>query len=104
MYTLHIAHPITDFDTWNTAFAGFASMRRQAGVRAHTVRRPVDDARYVSIDLDFDTLAGAEQFLRLLRTRVWASTDASPALAGEPITRILVTESTAQSEASEPAG
>jgi hypothetical protein len=92
MYTLHIEHPITDFEVWSAAFARFAPLRREAGVRAHTLRRPVDDPRYISIDLDFDTTAAAETFLQTLRTRVWASSSDSPALAGDPITRILVTE------------
>jgi len=95
MYTLHIEHPITDFDTWKEAFAGFAPMRLSAGVRSHKVLRPIDDPRYVSIDLDFDTAAGAEAFLQILRARVWSSPAASPALAGDPITRILVTEEAA---------
>ena len=92
MYTLHIEHPITDFDVWRAAFARFAPLRLAAGVRAHAVRRPVDDPRYVSVDLEFDTAAGAEAFLQTLRSRVWASPADSPALAGDPITRILVTE------------
>lgn len=89
MFTLHIEHPISDFDTWRHAFDGFADMRGRSGVRSHAVRQPVDDPRYVLIDLDFDTTAQAESFLGLLRTRVWANRDNSPALAGEPITRIL---------------
>jgi hypothetical protein len=92
MYTLHIEHPITDFDAWQAAFARFAPLRLAAGVRAHTVRRPVDDPRYVSVDLEFDTAARAEAFLQTLRSRVWANPADSPALAGDPITRILVTE------------
>jgi hypothetical protein len=89
MFTLHIEHAISDFDTWHNAFDGFADMRRQSGVRSHTIRQPVEDPRYVLIDLDFDTTARAEHFLDLLRTRVWANRDNSPALAGAPITRIL---------------
>jgi hypothetical protein len=97
MYTLHIEHPITDFDTWKAAFASFAAMRLSAGVRSHTIRRPLDDPRYVSIDLEFDTVAGAEEFLHTLRSRVWANPVASPALVGDPTTRILETEESAQS-------
>ncbi len=95
MYTLHIEHPITDFDTWQAAFARFGPMRISAGVRSATVRRPVDDPHYVSIDLDFDNAAGAQAFLHVLRSRVWSSPAASPALAGDPVTRILVTEEAA---------
>ena len=97
MFTLHIEHPISDFDTWQSAFNGFADMRRQSGVRAHTIRQPVEDPRYVLIDLDFDTTAQAEHFLDLLRTRVWATRENSPALAGAPITRILEVRDTSHS-------
>ena len=92
MYTLHIEHPITDFGVWSAAFTGFAPMRAAAGVRSHTIRRPVDDPRYISVDLDFDTADSAQAFLQTLRTRVWAMPSNSPALAGEPLTSILVTE------------
>jgi hypothetical protein len=89
MATLHIEHPITDFETWRQAFEGFAEGRRQAGVRAHRVQRPVDDDRYVVIDLDFDDVASAESFLRFLQTNVWSNRGSSPALAGDPQTRVL---------------
>ena len=92
MTTLHIEHPITDFDGWVAAFEGFADARQRAGVRAHRIQRPVDDPNYVVIDLDFDTVSQAEQFLAFLRTRVWASPATAPALAGEPQTRILQPE------------
>lgn len=89
MPTLHIEHPITDFATWSKAFGAFADVRRQAGVRAHRVYRPVDDPRYVVIGLDFDTVESAESFLGFLKTNVWANRANAPALAGEPQTRIL---------------
>lgn len=89
MATLHIEHPITDFDTWNAAFARFADARRQAGVRQQRVCRPVDDPAYVIVDLDFDSIADAEKFLGFLQARIWASDENAPALAGAPQTRIL---------------
>lgn len=89
MFTLHIEHPISDFGTWRNAFDGLADMRGRSGVLSHTIRQPADDPAYVLIDLDFDTAGQAAHFLDLLRTRVWADRDNSPALAGEPITRIL---------------
>ena len=72
-------------------------MRSRSGVLAHTIRQPVEDPCYVVIDLEFDTADQAEQFLDLLRTRVWADRDNSPALAGEPITRILEVREARQS-------
>lgn len=89
MPTLHIEHPIVDFDMWKTAFDRFAEVRRQSGVLAHRVQRPVDDPRYVVIDLDFGTTGEAERFLAFLHERVWASPENAPALAGRPQTRIL---------------
>lgn len=89
MATLHIEHPITDFSTWTAAFDRFAGMRRDAGVRAERVQRPVHDQRYVVVDLDFDTIDEAEAFLHLLKTQVWANVENAPALAGTPETMIL---------------
>lgn len=91
MVTLHIEHPITDFDTWADAFGRFAEARRNAGVRAHRVRRPVDDERYLHVDLDFDTVEAAEAFRAFLCTVVWATPDNAPGLAGEPRTVVLET-------------
>lgn len=89
MPTLHIEHAISDFDTWRSAFARFAEVRAQAGVRGQTVRRPVDDPRYVMIDLDFDTAEAAENFRTFLQQRVWSSSESAPALVGTPRTTIL---------------
>lgn len=89
MFTLHIEHPISDFATWSTVFDAFADMRARSGVLRHTIRQPIDDPAYVLIDLEFDTASQAEKFVDLLRTRVWANRDNSPALAGTPITRVL---------------
>jgi hypothetical protein len=57
MATLQIEHPITDFGTWKAAFDRFAEARANSGVRGHRILRPVDDAHYVVIDLDFQTVA-----------------------------------------------
>lgn len=89
MATLHIEHPITDFDTWVSAFNRFADVRREAGVRAQRVQRPVDDPMYVVIDFDFDTTEEAEAFLHFLNTKVWAIRENAPALVGTPETMIL---------------
>ena len=89
MPTLHIAHAITDFDTWSGAFARFADARHHAGVLSERISRPVDDPAYVVIDLEFATVSEAERFLGFLRTTVWASPDSAPALVGSPEARIL---------------
>jgi hypothetical protein len=89
MATLHIEHRVTDFGTWQTAFDRFAQVRQESGVCGHRILRPVDDAHYVVIDLDFPTTAQAERFLGFLQTKVWTSADSAPALAGTPRTKIL---------------
>ena len=91
MPTLHIEHPITDFATWRAAFDRFAEARRAAGVRGHRLQQPVDDPRYVVIDLDFDTVDQAASFLQFLQTTVWSVPANSPALAGSPQVKILAT-------------
>jgi hypothetical protein len=89
MTTLHIEHPITDPGTWRAAYDRFADRRRAAGVRAERVCSPVDDDHYVVVDLDFGSREQAERFLAFLHGTVWASREASPALAGTPQTRLL---------------
>lgn len=89
MPILHIEHAITDFATWKQAFDRFEPERREAGVVSHTIRQPIDDDRYVVVDLDFPDAASAQRFRDFLTTRVWANPDNSPALAGEPVTSIL---------------
>jgi len=93
MITLHIEHPITDFAAWRAAFDRFAAARDQAGVLEARIHRPVDDGHYVLIDLDFGSVEQAERFEQFLRTRVWASPESAPALAGTPVTRLLQLES-----------
>jgi hypothetical protein len=89
MTTLHIQHAITDFDTWAAAFGRFADARREAGVRAQRVQRPVDNPSYVIIDLDFDSADEAIEFRRFLETKVWGHREHAPALAGSPETMVL---------------
>ncbi len=89
MPTLHIEHAIVDFELWNTAFERFAQHRTDAGVRRHRIHQPVDDPKYVVIDLDFDTTEEAQRFLNFLQTKVWTSTANAPALVGQPQTKIL---------------
>ena len=91
MPTLHIEHAISDFDVWTAAFGRFEQVRQDAGVRSHRVRRPIDDEHYVVVDLEFDTAEEAAAMLEFLRTKVWPSPSASPALMGDANARVLET-------------
>ena len=89
MATLHIQHPVTDLDTWTSAFNRFAGARHRAGVRAQRIQRPLDNPKFVVIDLDFDSVDAAQSFLGFLRTQVWGNPESSPALVGSPEAMIL---------------
>jgi hypothetical protein len=89
MYTLQIEHGIKDFGMWKAAFDRDPVNRAASGVLAHRISRPVDDPRYVVVELDFAERPQAEALLANLRSKVWASAEVSPALESEPSTRIL---------------
>jgi len=89
MTTLRIEHAIHDYDIWQKAFEGFARARAEAGVRGFAIRQPVNDPKYLTLDLEFDTQGQAESFAGFLHDRVWSSPASSPALAGRPRTSIL---------------
>jgi hypothetical protein len=90
MATLHVEHGITGFATWKAAFDRFAARRREAGVTAHRIHLPMDDAAYVVLQLDFPSIEQAQSFKAFLETRVWSNPEDSPGLAGVPRARILV--------------
>ena len=89
MATLHIEHAITDLATWLGAFARFDEARQKAGVRAQRIFQPVDDDKYIYIQLDFDSIEQAAAFQRFLESTVWASAEASPGLSGAARARVL---------------
>ena len=70
MYVLRIEHPVPDFDSWKKAFDSDPVGREKSGVRRYQILRPVDDAKYVMIDLEFDTASQAEVLLAAMRV-VW---------------------------------
>lgn len=71
MYILRIEHPVPDFDAWKKAFDSDPVGREKSGVRRYQVLRPIDDANYVMIDLEFDTASQAEALLNAMRV-VWS--------------------------------
>lgn len=90
MATLHIEHGITNFTTWKAAFDRFADRRREAGVTAHRIHQPHDDAAYVVVQLDFSSVEPAQAFRTLLESRVWSVPANSPGLKGTPRARVLI--------------
>ncbi len=70
MYILRIEHPVMDFEGWKKAFDSDPVGREKSGVRQYRILRPVDDEKYVMIDLEFDTAEQAEALLAAMR-KVW---------------------------------
>jgi hypothetical protein len=71
MPTLRIEHAVPDFTRWKQAFDSDPADRKGSGVRRYQVMQSVDDANYVMIDLEFDSLVEAEGLLAKMR-RVWS--------------------------------
>lgn len=76
MYILRIEHEIRDYAGWKRAFDSDPVGRQQSGVRRYRIARPVDDANYVMIDLEFDAADQAEALLAAMRA-VWGRVDGS---------------------------
>jgi hypothetical protein len=89
MFTLQIEHKIKDFGLWKEAFDRDPVNRAASGVTGYRINRPVDDAHYVVVELDFDQRGQAEALLANLQAKVWNSADMAPALEGAPKARIL---------------
>lgn len=70
MYILRIEHPVPDFEGWKQAFDSDPVGREKSGVRRYQVLRPIDNANYILIDLEFDTASQAEALLAAMRV-VW---------------------------------
>ena len=87
MPILQIEHPVDDYDDWKAAFDSDPLGREQGGVRRYRVLRPVDDPRYVMVDLEFESSDDAEAFRSALRD-LWSRVEAE-GLARTPRSRIV---------------
>ena len=88
---LRIEHPVPDYEAWRAAFDADPVGRARSGVRDFRVLRPVDDAHYVMVDLEFDTPADAEAMLGSLRA-LWNRVEGT--LITDPSARIVETVAT----------
>jgi hypothetical protein len=86
MPILRIQHQVPSFDDWKAAFDSDPIGRQQGGVRRHWVMRPVDDPNTAMIDLEFDSVSDAEEFLGKLRT-MWSRVEGT--LMMNPEARIV---------------
>jgi hypothetical protein len=86
MYMLRIEHPVGDYEGWKKAFDGDPVGRQKSGVRRYQILRPVDDPKYVMIDLEFDTAKEAEALLAAMRG-VWGGVTGT--IISNPQSRIV---------------
>lgn len=85
--TVHIEHPVKQFDDWKSVFDRFSALRTEHRTLAYEISCPIDDPDYVIIRLDFGVRADAEAFLAAMRG-VWSAPTAATVLGGVPQTRI----------------
>jgi hypothetical protein len=88
MPLIQLEHAVRDFDRWKAAFDADPVHREASGVRRYQIFRPVDDANYVAVDLEFDDIAAAISFKGELEA-LWRSPQALAALGGTPRVRIV---------------
>jgi hypothetical protein len=86
VHILRIEHPVPDFDAWKAAFDSDPVRREQSGVRRYRVLRPIDDSRYVLVDLEFDSVGEAEAMLAALQG-LWGRVEGTVMM--NPRTRIV---------------
>ncbi len=88
MTVVQLEHPVRDFAIWKAAFDRDPVRREASGVRRYRIYRPIDDPKYIAVDLEFDGRDEAESFKQALE-ELWRSPQAAPALGGTPRARIV---------------
>jgi len=88
MAILQIEHPVSDFDSWKKAFDSDPIDRKHSGVRRYRILRPIDDPKYVAVDLEFDSIGKAEACLASLR-KLWTRVEGT--VMQNPRARIVET-------------
>ena len=84
MTILRIEHAVADFEAWKRAFDSDPLQREKSGVLRYRVLRPLDDPKYVMVDLEFDGVAQAQSLLSRLQ-ELWGRVD----VMRDPQVRIL---------------
>jgi heme-degrading monooxygenase HmoA len=67
---LRLEYSVPDFDEWKKVFDSDPLNRQKSGVRRYRILRPVDDPKYVMVEIEFDDSSKAEAFRRAL-SNLW---------------------------------
>ena len=86
MHILQIEHPVPNYEGWKKAFDSDPINRKQSGVRRYKIPRKTDNANYIIIDLEFDSLQEAEACHAALR-KLWNRVEGT--VMNNPQSRIL---------------
>ena len=86
MPILQIEHPVPSFEGWKKTFDSDPVGRRQSGVIRYKILQKIGDPNYVIIDLEFEKLSEAENFLNSLR-KLWGRVEGS--VVNNPQARII---------------
>ena len=86
MYILQIEHPVPSYEGWKKAFDSDPVGRQRGGVLRHKIFRKVDNPNYVIIELEFDKLDKAENFLVSLQ-KLWERVEGT--VMNSPQARII---------------
>ena len=65
-----VTHKVKDYAAWQKLYDSVKGLRKDGGVRAHSVLRATDDPNLVTVTHTFDTLAAA-QALGLSRSALY---------------------------------
>lgn len=88
MPIVHLEHVVRDYGAWKKLFDSDPLGREKSGARGYRIFRPVDDDKYIVVELDFEKPDDAEAFRSALQ-ELWGTPQARQALGGTPKVRIL---------------
>lgn len=57
-----VTHKVKDYAAWQKVYDSVKGVRKEGGVRAHSILRATDDPNLVTVTHTFDTLAAAQAF------------------------------------------
>ncbi|HMH33630.1 MAG TPA: hypothetical protein VK543_11400 [Puia sp.] len=86
MIVLQIEHKVPSYEGWKKAFDSDPIGRKKSNVISYRIYRPVADANYVIIELEFNHLSEAESTLAALHI-LWGQVEGQVMFS--PQTRIL---------------
>jgi hypothetical protein len=93
MIVLQVEHNVSSYEGWKKAFDNDPLNRKKSGVKRYQVYQSVEDAKYVVIDLYFDSLEQALATLKALKT-LWARVQGTVMV--DPKARILTIKETVE--------